>query len=193
LLLVFKSVVFKMSERKIMGQRSLIVLSLLLVSLTSSCSGESKKVQCDKFAKVTAQVKDTFTADEAQNKSVDKTVTPNTIEGYQKLAKDSADHMAKRAANVDRAVKIIEELSVGDKELQSLKTEYLGIIQKQADATRLIMNIYTAKSKATAKTMTEPSFKQLDKDNITAINTFTAAVTAEPKFIKRLNTYCSAK
>jgi hypothetical protein len=193
LLLVFKSVVFKMSERKIMGQRSLIVLSLLLVSLTSSCSGESKKVQCDKFAKVTAQVKTTLRADETQTKPVDKTATANTIEGFQKLAKDSADLMSKRATSVDQAVKIIEELSVGDNELQSLKTEYLGIIQKAADATHLIVNIYTAKSKATAKTMTEPSFKQLDKDYITAINTFTAAVTAEPKFIKRLNTYCSAK
>jgi hypothetical protein len=180
-----------MSERKIMGQRSLIVLSLLLVSLTSSCSGESKKVQCDKFAKVTAQVG--AITNETQNKSVDKTTTANTIEGFQKLAKDAAELMTKRANSVDRAIKIVEELSVSDNELKSLKTEYLGIIQKQADATRLIVNIYTAKSKATAKTMTEPSFKQLDKDYITAINTFTAAVTAEPKFIKRLNTYCSAK
>jgi uncharacterized protein YvpB len=182
-----------MSKRKIMGQRSLIALSLVVVSLSTGCSGESKKVQCGRFTQVTTQVGATLKTDETQNKTTDKTATANTIEGFQKLAKDSAEIFTQRTNRTDRAVKIIEELTVSDDQLKSLKNEYLVVIKKAADATRSIADIYTAKSKATAKTMMEGSFKKLDQDFISAVDTFTAAVTEEPQIIGKLNAYCNAK
>ncbi len=174
-----------------MGQRSLIALGLVLVSLTGGCNQENKSTQCSNFTKMTTQVGGILNTGEPV--AIKSSNPATTIEAFQKLAKDSADAMNQRAARIDQAVKIIQDLAVTEDQLKILKTEYLEIIQKAGSTTRSIADIYTAKSKATKETINDPSFNKQDKDLSTAVGIFTAEVTQEAKLIGRLNTYCKAK
>jgi hypothetical protein len=174
-----------------MGQRSLIALGLILVSLAGGCSKENKSTQCSSFTKMTTQVSGILNAGESV--AIKSANPATTIEAFQKLAKDSADAMNQRATRIDQAVKIIQDLAVTEDQLKILKTEYLEIIQKAGSTTRSIADIYTAKSKATKETINDPSFNKQDKDLSTAVENFAAEVTQEAKLIGRLNTYCQAK
>jgi hypothetical protein len=177
-----------------MGQRCLMALSLIIVSLTSGCQ-DAKSTQCSNFTKTIAQVRGILTSEESFtfNSTTPSTTPVNTIEAFQKLAKDAADAMNKRAERIDQAVKIIEVLEVSEDQLKTLKTEYLGTIQKAGVATRSMATLYTARSKATKETINELNSSEQYTALSKATNTFTAETTQEAKLIGKLNTYCNAK
>jgi hypothetical protein len=173
------------------GQRSLIAWGLVLVSLTGSCSQDSKSTQCSNFTKAISQMKGILNASESSATQKNGTVT--TIEEFQKLARDSAATMNQRVEQIDKAVKVIQALEVTDEQLQILKNEYLEVIEKAGSTTRSLADIYTAQSKVTKETIKDPIATKLTTDLAAAAKTYSAETTQESKLIGRVNTYCNAK
>jgi hypothetical protein len=180
-----------MSERKMTRQYHFLVLSLVLGGMLASCSGESKNVQCQKFIKVNQEVKTSLTANEALSQSLNRR-TKNLAE-FQQLAKDFSTFFSKSATSLDKAVKLITDLSVQDDKLKTLKTEYLAITTKTGEATRKLATIADAQSKITEKELKDKSSQRLGAEFTKAIKTLGEAGKEEEALITSLNTYCGNK
>jgi uncharacterized phage infection (PIP) family protein YhgE len=177
------------SERKMNRHYNFLVLGLVLGGMLTACSGESKTVQCQKFIKVHGEVEASLSANPTLSQLLNR--QPKNLKEFQQLTKDYSKAYTQLATGIDKAVKLIEVLSVQDDKLKTLKTEYLAATGKAGEITRKLASISDAQSKVTDTK--DKNFQKLNTELTQASQNLGAVGKEEKSLIASLNTYCGNK
>jgi hypothetical protein len=175
-----------------------LVLSLVLGGMLTVLSGmptahssEGKNVQCQRFIEVNRKIKNSLAVNEALGQSLNRRT--KNLEEFRQLAKDFSKFFTQSANSLDKAVRLINNLSVQDGNLKTLKTEYLAVIRQTRDATRELVNIADAQSRITEQDLKRRSAQRLGAEFREAIQSLHDAGKREEVLINRLNAYCGTK
>ena len=170
---------------------SLASLTLVFLStlLLTAC-GESKVVQCNKFAQVNERVRVSLAKYAEKNQALDKKVSKD-LAGFTVLARERSQYLSQSALGFNSALKIIEGLSVQDDKLKSFKDEYINITRSIKESTQELSKIASKQGQSTEIDLKNGSLPQLEQDFETVSIKIATSGKAEKKLMDNFNAYCS--
>jgi hypothetical protein len=169
---------------------SLVSLTLgVLSTLLLTACGESKVVQCNKFAQVNEKVRVSLAPYAEKNQVLGKKVSKD-LAGFTVLARERSQHLSQSAIGFNSALKIIEGLSVQDDKLNSFKDEYINITRSIGEATQELSRIASKQGQSTEIDLKNGSLLQLEQDFETVSLKIANSGKAEKKLMDNFNAYC---
>jgi DNA repair ATPase RecN len=166
------------------------MIGLLIIFLTTACN-DSKVTQCNRFAQVNEKIRVSLAKHEAEGKTLSQKHTTD-LAGLKALAKDFSSFYSNSAQDIDKALKLIDELNVQDEKLQSFKREYADITKQAGESFRQLSQNATAQSAATVADLTNGKLQQLRQEFKQASNGLAASGKKEQELMDKFNVYCGS-
>jgi hypothetical protein len=174
-------------------------LIILVVAMLSGCTTTGKIADCEAFVKTNQQVDTYFVKNSTDGAALGEKKVKG-VEEQKKLAKEYLTFFLQSAETSTKAIDAIQNMSLKDNPLQTLKTDYLGIAKKTKKAIDQLAIISAEQSTIaiTDAIVKDPKinikifakYKQLDDDFQENAEALKQLGGEEGKIIDKVNAYC---